>query len=50
MPDYGDDAVFVWAITVLGLATPLLMAGFAFLRTHLAKRKLDRLEASKDEV
>ncbi len=50
MPDFGDDAIYVWAITILGLATPVLMTGLVLLRIRLAKRRLDRLSASKDET
>ena len=48
MPDFADDAIYVWSITVLGIATPLLMGALVWLRVRLAKKRLERLQ--KDEA
>jgi len=48
MPDFGDDAAYVWSITILGLVLPVLMAGLSLLRVHMAKARLDRLKQEDD--
>lgn len=50
MPDYGDDAIYVWSITVLGLALPALMVLYSFLRAHLSKARLERLQKEDDQA
>ena len=39
MPDYGDDAIYVWSITLIGVVLPALMLGLSFLRAHLTKAR-----------
>ncbi len=48
MPDYGDDAFYVWSITIIGLVLPVLMIGFSLLRVHLSKARLERLKRDED--
>ena len=48
MPDFGDDAAYVWSITILGLVLPVLMAGLSLLRVHISKARLDRLKQEDD--
>lgn len=48
MPDFGDDAAYVWSITILGLVLPVLMAGLSLLRVHMSKARLDRLKQEDD--
>ncbi len=48
MPDYGDDAIYVWSITILGVALPVLMVGLSLLKVHLSKARLDRLKHEDD--
>ncbi len=48
MPDFGDDAAYVWSITILGLVVPVLMAGLSLLRVHMSKARLDRLKQEDD--
>ena len=48
MPDFGDDAVYVWSITILGLAMPALMVGLSLLKVHLSKVRLERLKQEDD--
>ncbi len=48
MPDYADDAIFVWSITLFGIALPLLMLGYSLLRVHLSKARLERLQQEDD--
>nr|WP_156780907.1 hypothetical protein [Hyphomonas sp. Mor2] len=49
MPDYGDDAIYVWSVTIIGLALPVLMVGLSLLRVHLSKARLERLK-QEDEA
>ena len=49
MPDFGDDAAYVWPITVIGLVLPALMIGLSLLRVHLTKARLDRLQKEEEE-
>lgn len=48
MPDYGDDAIYVWSITILGVVLPVLMVGLSLLKVHLSKARLDRLKREDD--
>ncbi|MEL6724177.1 MAG: hypothetical protein AAFZ74_17225 [Pseudomonadota bacterium] len=48
MPDYGDDAFYVWSITIIGLVLPALMVGYSLLRVHLSKARLERLKQDDD--
>ncbi|MCR9269221.1 MAG: hypothetical protein NXH72_04455 [Hyphomonadaceae bacterium] len=50
MPDYGDDAIYVWSITVLGIVLPILMIGLSLLRVHLSKARLERLQRDEDQA
>jgi len=43
MPVFDKNAAYLWAIIWLGVMIPVLMAAGALLRTHLARKKLDRL-------
>lgn len=48
MPDYGDKAIYVWAVTIVGIVVPALMAGLSLLRVNLTKARLDRLKQEDD--
>lgn len=48
MPEFDKNAGFLWAIIILGLAIPAVLSVFAIVRVRLAKRRLERLEASED--
>lgn len=50
MPDFADDAVYVWSITLIGLALPVLMIGFSLARVHLSKARLERLQQEEDQA
>ena len=50
MPNYGDDAIYVWSITLIGLALPVLMIGYSWLRVHLSKARLERLQQEEDQA
>lgn len=50
MPDYADDAIYVWSITILGIVLPILMIGFSLLRVHLSKARLERLQQEEDQA
>ena len=49
MPEFDKNAAYLWAIIALGIGVPVLMTGFALLRSRLAKQRLNRLEASEEE-
>ena len=44
MPSFGDDGIYVWSITLLGIATPTLLCTYALLRAVWAKRRLKKFE------
>ncbi len=48
MPDYGDTGVYVWSVTIIGLALPALMAGLSLIKVHLSKARLERLKQEDD--
>ena len=48
MPDFGDDAIYVWSITIIGLALPALMVAYSLLRVRLSKARLERLKKEED--
>ena len=50
MPDYGDDAIYVWSITIIGLVLPALMVAFSLLRVHMSKARLERLKQDEDQI
>ena len=50
MPDFADDAIYVWSITIIGLALPVLMMAYSFLRVHGAKARLERLQQDEDQA
>ena len=50
MPDYADDAIYVWSITIIGIALPVLMIGYSLLRVHLSKARLERLQQEEDQA
>ncbi len=49
MPNFGDDAAYVWPITIIGIVLPVLMIGLSLLRVHLTKARLDRLKKEEEE-
>ena len=49
MPDFGDDAIYIWSITILGVSIPLIMAGLSLLKVHMSKARLERLK-QEDEA
>lgn len=50
MPGFGDDGIYVWSITLLGLIVPALMSGLVWFRVHQTKARLGRLEQDQDEI
>lgn len=44
LPDFGDNAPFIWAIYVIGLAVPVGLAVYCGMRARLARRRLERLQ------
>ena len=50
MPNYGDDAIYVWSITIIGIVLPVLMIGYSLLRVHLSKARLERLQQEEDQA
>lgn len=49
MPDFGDDAIYIWSITILGVSVPLIMTGLSLLKVHMSKARLERLK-QEDEA
>ena len=43
MPDFGNDGIYVWSITIIGLALPAFMVVYSWLRVRLSKARLERL-------
>ena len=50
MPDFADDAIYVWSITIIGLALPVLMVGYSLFRVHFSKARLERLKQDEDKA
>lgn len=48
MPDFGDDAIYVWSMTIISLALPIAMAVYSLLRVHMSKARLERLKQEDD--
>ncbi|MEM1390991.1 MAG: hypothetical protein AAGG45_07900 [Pseudomonadota bacterium] len=38
-----DNATFLWTIILMGIAMPICLAGYAALRSHMARTRLERL-------
>jgi hypothetical protein len=49
MSEFGDDAIYVWSITIIGLVLPALMVVFSLSRVHLSKARLERMKKQADE-
>ncbi len=45
LPRFDDNAVFIWAIYLLGMAVPILLGVYAMVKARLARRRLERLQA-----
>ena len=50
MPDFADDGIYVWSITILGIVIPVVMIGYSLLRVHGSKARLDRLQQEEDQA
>ncbi|MEE2929764.1 MAG: hypothetical protein VX599_03530 [Pseudomonadota bacterium] len=48
MSNFGDDAIYVWSITIIGLVLPAFMVAFSLLRVHLSKARLKRMKKQAD--
>ncbi|MEL7040667.1 MAG: hypothetical protein AAGL90_04035 [Pseudomonadota bacterium] len=48
MPEYGDDAFYVWSVTIAGLLLPILMIAYSVIKVRLSKARLDRLKQEED--
>ena len=48
MPDYGDDAFYVWSVTLAGLVLPVLMIAYSLIKVRLSKARLDRLKGDEE--
>ncbi|WP_158085685.1 hypothetical protein [Henriciella aquimarina] len=47
LPQFDDNAAFIWAIFAIGLTVPALLGLYAGLKARFAKRRLERLQASE---
>ncbi|MEM1147265.1 MAG: hypothetical protein AAGA72_14800 [Pseudomonadota bacterium] len=48
MPEYGDDAFYVWSVTIAGLLLPILMIAYSVIKVRLSKARLDRMKQEED--
>ena len=48
MPDFGDDAIYVWSVTLFGLALPILMIVNSVLKVRFSKARLDRMKQEEE--
>lgn len=42
MPDFDKNAGYIWAIVLIGVIVPLLLAVYAAARARMAKARLER--------
>jgi len=47
IPEFDQNAGFIWAIFAIGLAVPALLGVYAGLKARMAKRRLETLQASE---
>ncbi|MEQ8557654.1 MAG: hypothetical protein RIB03_04995 [Henriciella sp.] len=47
LPQFEDNAAYIWAIVIIGLTVPALLGLYAGLKARFAKRRLERLQASE---
>lgn len=45
LPEFDDNAAYIWAIVAIGVAVPALLGLYAGARARLARRRLERLQA-----
>ena len=48
MPEFDKNAGYIWAIVIIGLVIPALLALYAVAKTRMAKARLARLQADED--
>lgn len=44
LPEFEQNAAFIWTIFAIGLIVPALLGLYAGLKARFAKRRLDRLK------
>jgi len=44
VPEYGDDAFYVWSVTIAGLLLPILIIAYSVIKVRLSKARLDRMK------
>ncbi|MEM5516062.1 hypothetical protein WNY37_03810 [Henriciella sp. AS95] len=47
LPNFDDNAPFIWAVYAIGLAVPLLLLIYASLKAKVSKEKLETLRKEK---
>lgn len=50
MPEFDKNAAYLWAIVLIGLIVPALLAAYALVRVRLNRARLERLNAQEDEA
>lgn len=49
MPEFDKNAAYIWAIVLIGLIVPALLAAYAFAKVKMARARLTRLQAQEDQ-
>lgn len=47
LPVFENNAAYIWAIFIIGLAVPVLLGCYAGLKARLARHRLERLQAGE---
>ncbi|WP_018149216.1 heme exporter protein CcmD [Henriciella marina] len=50
LPVFEQNAAYIWAIYVIGFIVPVGLTVFALMRARIAKRRLDRLQAEREQA
>lgn len=49
LPVFEQNAGFIWAIYAIGAVVPIGLFVYALFRARIAKRRLDRLQAEREQ-
>ncbi len=49
IPVFEQNAAFIWAIYAIGAVVPVGLFVYALIRARIAKRRLDRLQAEREQ-
>ena len=48
MPEFDKNAAYIWALIMLGVGLPIVLAIYASIRERLARRRLERMRSEDD--